>query len=1087
MAGSISFYRLRFSQIFPVVMTTSNIMNPTKRTFIFIYHYIEYDEQQQKNNMSSQAICGSCHQIFSSKRYLKCHYRWNPRCKRKIFKLNDPEDDEEQADEEKKEGDDPIQSSKQKTAEDLLDGMEKPSFMGEPLNFYVNNTYESESDVHISMHDDSDEEEQQSTKNNINTQLLDDFLEYTKKGTKDHRELGEEVVAGIELLNILTKSGAPLGLYDSIYAWHVKYYGVSVMYKLGKLLPRLRKRYNMDNNRPKVVRNVSLPHSQCNVNLVVHTFKDQVVSLLSDPRIRDEDYLFLNDDPFHPPPTFSTTIGDVNTGIAYRETYKKIVKNPGKDVPLGIIFYMDGAITGQYDHLPIEAVKFTLCIFNRKTRDKAWAWRNLGYITSFLKQDTKAKEMLEEDSHIDTQHYVPLEDKEVINIDSEENVEDPADSDVDSEDEELNADKTLPQIQSCSGQDLHVMLDKILESYREIENGFTWNLRYKGRTLPVNFLPFVMFVKGDSKEHDKHCGHYSSKTAGVQQICRVCHCPTDMTDVPYKRYPKRDPRKIQSLIDDRNKEQLQRISQQYLENAWYRVRFACHNQLGIHDACPSEVLHWIQINKFKYVIAMFFAQTGMKSILTTNLEIVAKSMGYLFSRQSDRDKPRTEFSKGIRGGKLMAHEMSGVILVLLATIRCKKGQKLLLHGSRGKQKDHVGSDVQVQDWISLLELLLMWESWLALDEMDVEHVVRSEIKVRELMDIEMFVGKRDKGMKFKTNNFHACVHVADDILHFGVPSVTNTSSNESHHKPDKKAAKRTQRRAKVFDLQCGEQIHINHLAEMAMEEVVNGYRSWEYYHEDIEDTTEIPCNAKTEEEETIDVRNTGTSITLFLNEDGNLSYKVQSRMKDKERFIVDKQILSFIMSEINNIGGRFPIRMFTEHVRDGQMFRGSFYFQGKPWRDWVSIRWQGDVEYATFCQVWCFLDLTGIPESKNFDPGIYCVVENSEKADDEEDRDLSRLLKPYRKEVQSIDPETGEVTRKFYLAPVDSILSPITFIPDLGNDDPTAYLCLVQRVMRANLFKNWLEAKHEREFPGYQYAELETLDSDSEVESVVST
>ena len=820
--------------------------------------------------------------------------------------------------------------------------------------------------------------------------------------------------------------------------------------------------------------------------MVVHDFKDQVCSLLSDPRIRDEDYLFHNDDPFQPPPPFCSTVGDVNTGIAYRETYKKIVKNPGLDVPLGIIFYMDGAITGQYDHLPIEAVKFTLCIFNRKTRDKAWAWRNIGYITSFLKQDTKAKEMLEQDDHIDSQHYIPIDSKEPSDVQNEKKAVDSDDSDDDLDEENPNVDKTLPNIASCSGQDLHVMLDKILESYREIENGFTWNLRYKGQTLPVKFLPFVMFIKGDSKEHDKHCGHYSSKTAGVHQICRVCHCPTDMTDVPYKRYPKRDPRKIQSLIDAGNREQLQRISQQYLQNAWYKVKFSMHNELGVHDACPSEVLHWIQINKFKYVIAMFFAQTGMKSILTNNIEVLAKSMGYLFSRQSDRDKPRTDFSKGIRGGKLMAHEMSGVILVLLATIRCKKGQKLLLHGSRGKQKDHVGSDVQVQDWISLLELLLMWESWLSLDEMEVEHIVRSEIKVRELMDIEMFVGKREKGMKFKTNNFHACVHVADDILHFGVPGVTNTSSNESHHKPDKKAAKRTQRRAKVFDLQCGDQIHINHLAEMGMEEIVNDYRTWEYYHDVVEDTTEIPCNDITKDTGII-TKNRGTNVDLFLDEDGILCYKVHSRMKNKERFIVDDQILSYIHSEINRIGGNFPIHMFTEHVRDGQMFRGSFYFQGKPWRDWVSIRWQDDTkEYATFCQIWCFLDLSDIPESDLFDPGIYCIVENSEESKEEEDRELSRLLKPHKKEVESINPETGEVTRKFYLTPVDSILSPITFIPDLGNDDPTAYLCLVQRVMRANLFKNWLEAKHEREFPGYQYADLEDMDSESESESVVS-
>ena len=51
-------------------------------------------------------------------------------------------------------------------------------------------------------------------------------------------------------------------------------------------------------------------------------------------------------------------------------------------------------------------------------------------------------------------------------------------------------------------------------------------------------------------------------------------------------------------------------------------------------------------------------------------------------------------------------------------------------------------------------------------------------------------------MGFKTMNFHGMLHVPDDILCFGPPHTVNTMSNESHHKPDKKLAKRTQKKAK---------------------------------------------------------------------------------------------------------------------------------------------------------------------------------------------------------------------------------------------------------------------------------------------------
>jgi hypothetical protein len=40
-------------------------------------------------------------------------------------------------------------------------------------------------------------------------------------------------------------------------------------------------------------------------------------------------------------------------------------------VSLAIIACMDGCVMGQCDNLPIEASKFTLGIFNAKTRDRA--------------------------------------------------------------------------------------------------------------------------------------------------------------------------------------------------------------------------------------------------------------------------------------------------------------------------------------------------------------------------------------------------------------------------------------------------------------------------------------------------------------------------------------------------------------------------------------------------------------------------------------------------------------------------------------------------------------------------------------------
>jgi hypothetical protein len=87
-----------------------------------------------------------------------------------------------------------------------------------------------------------------------------------------------------------------------------------------------------------------------------------------------------------------------------------------------------------------------------------------------------------------------------------------------------------------------------------------------------------------------------------------------------------------------------------------------------------------------------FGQTGDKSILTGKINAVASMMGYLFQRQSDCEFPRTRFSKGIKKGELMGHEMTGLMLVLLATLRSTKGKEMLLHVSKGKQKEVFGQE-----------------------------------------------------------------------------------------------------------------------------------------------------------------------------------------------------------------------------------------------------------------------------------------------------------------------------------------------------------------------------------------------------------
>lgn len=917
---------------------------------------------------------------------------------------------------------------------------------------------------------DSAEEEED---REFDTEMLDQFVQYTQWASNNLLELNADEKAAVELLGIMNKRRVPLAIYDEIIQWHIKHAEATTRIPRQNIIEHLNKRYNMEGKLP-FTKKMELPSSHAKVDLVCHDAKHAIQSLLTDARISDEDYLFFEDDPFAPPPADFTVVGDVNTGRCYRETWKSLVKNPKKDVPLGLVLYMDGAITGQNDHLPIEALKMTLAIFKNKTRNKAFAWRTLGYVAKFLKEASQAEVMLQESGHADLDFYMPDSDSDGEGVPefckgSQNSVsEDESSSDDDSESDNED-DHTKPEkckIPECNAQDLHSMLEAMLESYQKLQDsgGFEWNLRYKGKTHRVNFIPFIMMIKGDSVEHDKHCGHYTIRTKDIKQLCRYCCVPNAETDEPYKDHKRKSPAMIQKLVDNQDVEGLRLLSQQNLHNSWYPLLFGLHNDLGVHGACLLEILHWFQLGQLKYLRGMFFEQLGKTTKVSNLFNVLCKTMGLLLGRQSDRELPRTRFSKGVKKGKLMAHEMSGVILVMLAAISTKKGQQILLNTSTGKAKANFATEGHVQDWSMLMETTLQFEAWMKQPEIRVYDIRRLKTKVREYMAMQKHIGRRKEGMQFKTFNFHASLHVAQDMLDFGVPANMDTMSNEMHHKPTKTAALRTQRRMKTFDLQCGTQVHNMEVVEMAMAEINTDNKQWEYFRQ-------------TEEEQEIlgyeePMFLTGTQVIVTYNpeeeeEAKQVEFKAVSRMKNKNKFLTkfceNRELMDFIKKVLKE--QLYPevniLSIYTEHIRDGQIFRASPYYLGRAWRDWVMVDWGKPIGILP-AHVWCFVDLLNIPEGACYDAGIYAIIESSievvpEPEKENKEEKLPSLFVPYTKETNGPD-------RKFYMIQADAFHSPTVMIPDLGNEDKNAFLRLHPRIEWGKQFVSWLTSEHTRNF-----------------------
>jgi hypothetical protein len=120
-------------------------------------------------------------------------------------------------------------------------------------------------------------------------------------------------------------------------------------------------------------------------------------------------------------------------------------------------------------------------------------------------------------------------------------------------------------------------------------------------------------------------------------------------------------------------------------------------------------------------------------------------MGWLLQRQSNRVYPRTKFTKGVQKGTLMAHEMTGMMLVLVATLRSTEGRKAILEA----KCENFPDETSILAWIMMLELQLQFESFLKLRTMSVGTVIRLRTKIRELMALTKSIGRRKKGMKYK--------------------------------------------------------------------------------------------------------------------------------------------------------------------------------------------------------------------------------------------------------------------------------------------------------------------------------------------------
>ena len=86
------------------------------------------------------------------------------------------------------------------------------------------------------------------------------------------------------------------------------------------------------------------------------------------------------------------------------------------------------------------------------------------------------------------------------------------------------------------------------------------------------------------------------------------------------------------------------------------------------------------------------------------------------------------------------------------------------------------------------------------------------------------------------------------------------------------------------------------------------------------------------------------------------------------------------------------------------------------------------------------------------------MIETAVRSKDKEELESSDLFIPFTKELGKKNKDGSVKERKFYLADVESIVSPLCVVPDVGTKN--GYFQVLPRSEWVDEFVAWLEAEH---------------------------
>ena len=638
----------------------------------------------------------------------------------------------------------------------------------------------------------------------INYAMFDKFKEKCQKGMLKSGWTQDDLNY-LRLLNLLEKAKAPTYLFDQIVDW-ARTSALDNTFDPGKKKPRREnfleracEKQGFGDYKP-IRTTIQLPKSGSKVQMTTFDFEAALFSILTSRSLMKRENLMFHDmdDPLAGPDYYEDfpdehVFENLLSGKIARIMWKQNIRVPGKQIPVMIIFFVDGTHLDRNDRNHLEPLSFTLSLFNDDMRQKQEAWRVLAYVPNSAHFETESKPALRS---FDYQFMMKNALQSVIDFQDKGSV------------------------------------------YWEIPNYFS-----DGRKLKLEMLFCFGLLCGDMMGNNKACGHSCNHSAGESKllkgedafVCRRCNTSWenfDNWDYKFKLHK----RSTLMKTDGTRPSSAGKFGYYTVDEEYYVAFDLCFNgreKLDAHaitsvDMSPQDACHGRWKGPIERSVEVFrdfrlrpkdckgSAYRVFSDKIRDCAEAALDTWGILLQNQSLRIDMRTHFKCGaLSTSKLNANEYLGLVLLYLLLLSSTLGEYLFTppekrRGEKGfkasehwYKRDLLGTN-QVFNWAVAFEDMLLGDRFCRS-----KRLTEGERKLyKNYLPIYQThldrAWRRLQGMGNKVPKRHGMMHWPEDLLNYGPEKNYDSQTGECNLKDQaKNQHDKTQKRSSDLDYQVG--------------------------------------------------------------------------------------------------------------------------------------------------------------------------------------------------------------------------------------------------------------------------------------------